>query len=120
MKSNVIGLFPDIDPPKPNTEVASVRFEEFWKCFPRRTGKPLAKAKYDAIIRGGFKTKTFDRDSNSYVDIEITATEDQIIEGVKKYVRSIVDHNFKRTVEDKYLPHPATWLNQGRFMDFME
>lgn len=116
--NKVVSLFPEYEEPFiPKPLANSQRFEEFWAAYPKRVGKPLAKAKYDAIIKGGFKTRTFDKDSNSYVDIEIGATEEEIIEGAKRYVRSIVDHNFKRIVEDKFLPHPATWLNQGRFLD---
>ena len=116
--NKVVSLFPEYDEPaRPKPVAASKRFEEFWAAYPKRVGKPLAKAKYDAIVKGSFKTKTFDKDSNSYVDIEIEATEDELIDGVKRYMRSLIDHNFKRTVEDKYLPHPATWLNQGRWMD---
>lgn len=117
--TNIISLFQeqDLPAPQPAAEIDAA-FEEFWKWFPRKTGKPLAKAKFKAIVTTGLKTKTLDRDSGSYVDIELSATAEELVSGVKAYVRSLTDMNtFKRKVEDKYLPYPASWLNQGRWMD---
>lgn len=117
--ANVIDLFqaPQQSTPQPSPEIDRA-FEEFWKWFPRKTGKPLAKAKFREIVTKGLKTRTLDKDSGTYVDIELTATAEEIIDGVKRYASNLVDKNtFKRKVEDKYLPHPATWINQGRWMD---
>ena len=111
----VVNLFGDEIQHRP--VAATSRFEEFWSHYPKRIGKPLAKAKYDAIVRG-IKTKTVDKDAGGFMEIELQATEEELIEGAKKYTRSLLDMNtFKRTVEDKYLPAPAVWLNQGRWLD---
>lgn len=105
--------------PEPTVQAkAESRFEEFWKFYPRKVGKPLAKAKFDAIVRGGFKTKTMDKDSGQFVEIELEATAQEIIDGTKRYVDNLIDKStFKRKVEDKFIPHAATFLNQGRWMD---
>ncbi len=113
--TNVVGLF---DTPKP-IQAQATRFEEIWTMWPVKAKKPLAKAKYDAIIQGQFKTRTLDKDSGCYVDIELTASEAEIIAGAKAFLSSQIDKNTYRFKDDgKYLPHLATWLNQGRFEDF--
>jgi len=110
--SQVLQLFSE-----PVKAVSSSRFEEFWSAYPKHVGKALAKAKYEAILRG-VKTKTVDKDSGGFMEIELIATEEELISGAKKYTLSLLDRNtYKRTVEDKFLPAPAVWLNQGRWMD---
>lgn len=111
--SNVASLFPEErKAPEPS------RFEEFWKAYPRKVGKPVAKSKFDAIVNGGLKTRTMDKDSGSFVEIELEATAEEIIEAAKRFTSSQIDRNtFKFKDGGKYIPHPATWLNQGRFWD---
>lgn len=93
-------------------------FEDFWKHYPRRVGKPLARTKWDAITGPGLKTRTLDRDSNSYVEIELQATPAEILEGVKRYRDSQIDRQTYRLKDNgRFTAHPATWLNQGRWMD---
>jgi hypothetical protein len=93
-------------------------FEEFWKNFPKKVGKPIAKAKFKEIVTKGLKTRTLDRDSGQYVDIELEATPQEIIDGAKRYARSLIDMNtFKRKVEDKFVLHPSTYLNRGSWMN---
>ncbi len=97
---------------------ASNRFDEFWQAYPRRIGKPLAKAKWDKITNGGLKTRTLDKDSGSFVCISLQATADELIEGAKKYHNKNLDmKTFKLKDEGKFICHPATWLNQGRWED---
>lgn len=94
------------------------RFEEFWKAFPKRVGKPIAKAKWDAITGSGLKTRTLDKDSGTYIEIELHATPEELIAGAKNYYernRKIGGYGFKD--EGKFLLHPATFLNQGRWLD---
>ena len=97
-------------------------FDEFWLYYPtpRRVGKPLAKAKWDAITGSGLKTRTLDRDSGQYVDIELQATPEEIIAGVKRYdercrKKGVGEYSY----EDggKFICQPSTFLNQGRWMD---
>ena len=77
-------------------------FEKFWAAYPRRVGKLQAQkafSKYacDTKITGGdyaYWMKT-------------------VLEAIEKQKRS------KQWQKDngKYIPHPSTWLNQGRWMD---
>lgn len=113
--ATVLSLFPEGLGSK---EDLSAKFDEFYAAYPKRVDKALARAKFFSIVKGGFRTKTLDKDSNTYVEIELTATADQLIEAAKTYTRSLLDINtFKRKVEDKYIPSPAVWLNKGRFED---
>lgn len=107
--------FPSQDGQK---EALDKAFEEVWKNYGNKAKKPLAKAKFLAIVKGGFKTRTLDKDSGSYVDIELEATADEILQGVKRYMVSQIDRK-TYTIKDggKFIPHLSTFLNQGRWMD---
>lgn len=105
-ESNVVQL-------RPNS------FEEFWKVYPRKVGKPLAKAKWDAITGQGLKTRTLDKDSGTYVEIELCATPDEILAGAKIFrEQQFVPGSYKLKDDGKFIPHPSTWLNRGQWMDF--
>lgn len=112
--ANPIPLFPEVPAAQQD------RFDEFWQHYPKRVGKPLAKAKWDAITGPGLDTKTLDKDSGVYVPIRLQATAEEIIEGVKRYCRSQIDPNtYKLKHGGQYTLHPATFLNQGRWLDEM-
>jgi hypothetical protein len=115
--TNVLHLFPE---PAPVAEPS--RFEEIWRIWPNRAKKVVAKAKYDAIIRGGFQTRTLDRDSNSYVEIELAGDHDRILAGVKAYLQSQKASGsgaYGYIDGGKWIPHLATFLNQGRWEDWL-
>jgi hypothetical protein len=101
-------------------EVDPDTFEAFWRAYPRKVGKPLAEAKWNAITNGGLRTRTLDKDSNTYVEITLSATPAEILDAAKRYDQ----RNRKKGIgefgyvdDGKYICHPATWLNQGRFYD---
>jgi len=91
------------------------RFEEWWRLYPRKLGKPLAKAKWQAIVGDGLITKTLCRDSGTYVQVELKGSPEELIEGVKRYRDSVWDQKAYKFSE--FICHPATWLNQGRWLD---
>ena len=96
----------------------SPRFEEFWKAYPRRCSKMLAKAKWDKITNGGMTTHIKDHDSGEMVEIFLQATADEIIAGAKRYYETQIDKKTWKLKDDgKYTCHPATWLNRGRWLD---
>lgn len=74
--------------------VQAGRFPEFWEAYPRaKTGKFAAEKAYEKAIG---------------VD-----THDAIMAGVERFAREL-----KKSPRDTSLiPHAATWLNQGRWMD---
>lgn len=61
-------------------------FEEFWKAYPRKIGKPRA---YQAYSRAMKRT-----------------TGAKVLEGVRKY---------RFSEEEKFQPHASTWLNDDRW-----
>lgn len=97
-------------------------FEDFWKACPRKVGKPLTQAKWNAITNGGLKTKTLDRDSGEYVEIFVQATPEELVAAMKRYDKSLRSYKHDGDYgslkdDERFIPHPATWLNQGRWMD---
>lgn len=118
--TNVLQLFQEPQPVNKDSikSVKSERFDELWKLWPRKDGKVLAKSRYEAIL-GGCRTRTLEKDSGSFISIELEATEDQIISAAKKYLASQVDKNtYKMKDDGKFIPHLNTWLNRGLFLDF--
>jgi hypothetical protein len=69
---------------------ADTAFEDFWASFPRRVGKLAAKREWDKI-----------RPTPEIVEAMAKALEWQ---------RELWD-------DPQYIPHPRTWLHQGRWMD---
>lgn len=83
----------DQDEKTPSTPPASVsdRFKAFWDAYPRKVGKDDAfKAFGKAVKRAPF---------------------DEILAGISRYA---VDPNLP---DVEFIPHPATWLNGGRWAD---
>jgi hypothetical protein len=113
MHDNVLRLFPEAEAaPKGD-------FEAVWKLWPNKANKAMARAKYEAALKGTFRTKAFDKDSGGYVDLELSTTPEAILAGVKAYVSSQLDRNTYRLKDDgKFIPHLATWINRGRWEDF--
>jgi hypothetical protein len=69
-----------------------IPFSAFWTCYPRRTGKDAARRKWDRLSRA-------DR-------VAILAA-----------VPAHVAHWRREGTEPRFIPHPATWLSQGRWKD---
>lgn len=73
---------------------ADVRFDAFWRAYPNRVGKDAARAAFD-------KRK---------VDDDLLALMISAIAAQSKSEKWIKDGG-------QFIPNPATWLNQGRWMD---
>lgn len=113
--SVVAMLRPEVDPDS---------FEAFWRQYPhpRRVGKAVAHAKWLAITGPGLSTRTLDRDSGTYVSIELKATPAEILEGLKKYdakCRKKGTGEFGYEDDGRFICHPSVFLNQGRWLDFL-
>lgn len=76
-------------PRVPSSEITA--FSEFWITYPRRVGKEAAKKAWMKSIKIT-KSRT-------------------IIEGAKRFSEEV------RESDPQFTPHPATWLNQGRWDD---
>ena len=70
-------------------------FEDFWNAYPRKIAKKEAMKKFAKAVKDGVDPNT-------------------IIAGAKTYAASVVGK------EQKYVAHPTTWLNQGRWEDEAE
>lgn len=78
-----------IIPSKPKATEAG--FETFWQRYPRRVGKQAALKAWLAAQRRGHDTE-------------------RIMAGLARHDGAWPD-------ETEFIPHPATWLNQGRYDD---
>lgn len=63
--------------------------ERFWQAYPRKVGKGSAMRKLSAIRKDG----------------EVSFA--QLLGAIRKIEAS----------EERFIPHPTTWLNQGRYLD---
>jgi len=71
-------------------------FEKFWNEVPRKIGKKKVESIYNKLV------------------INKTVTEDNLIQAMENYNVSVKD------VDTKFIVHPITWLNQGRWEDVLE
>jgi len=88
------GLVPTVkeEPIKKNPSIVSPdRFEEFWSLYPRKAGKQAARLKFAQAVKRA--------------DVEL------IVEGARRFA------NDPNLPEAQFIPHPTTWLNQGRWED---
>lgn len=83
-----------IPTPAPKTAAQETCFEDFWKLYPRKIGKEAAVKAW----RGATKK----------------AKPDAIIAALREQLPSL---QMQRRTDGDFRPHPATWLNQGRWAD---
>lgn len=72
-------------------------FEDFYAAYPRHVGKDAARRAFEKAVKAG------------------TAPAD-IIDGARRYAAATAAAG----TETRYIAHPATWLNAGRWSDDME
>ena len=76
-----------------NKEI-SLMFEVFWKKYPRKVGKHLARKSFLKIAD----------DKNFPI----------LMKSLERFTHEHLD------TEEKYIPHASTWLNQKRYLDYLE
>ncbi len=69
-------------------------FTAFWAVYPRRLGKKTAASKFSAAVKSGVSPQ-------------------HLIDAAARYAA----HVTKNRIEEKYIKHPTTWLNQGCWDD---
>lgn len=75
--------------------VVSSMFDKFWSIYPRKVGKGKALTKWNSLCKKG-------RDRPTWATIK----------------RAILNQIKSEQWQDpKFIPHPATWLNQFRWLD---
>lgn len=82
---------PPIIPPTPVILRGADAFDQFWSAYPRRTGKEAARKAWAVVAKRG-------------------VTPDRIMAGLHRFAEHPPD-------DPQFIPHPATWLNQGRYDD---
>jgi len=75
-------------------EPYSQEFETFWKIYPRHIGKRAAWMKWNSLLKSR------------------TVSAREIIAGASRFAS---DPNLP--IDGAFIPHPATWLNAGRWED---
>jgi hypothetical protein len=84
-------LLPEVKPSSSSHgDDAPTSFAEFWSIYPRKVGKKAAAKAYRSALK--------------------TTDAETVIKGASRFR---ADPNR----EDQFTPHPATWLNQGRWDD---
>jgi transcription initiation factor IIE alpha subunit len=68
-------------------------FESWWSDYPKKIGKKASRTIFIRLLKKG------------------ETTEKQLFESLKNYKRT------KQWQNRDYIPHPTTWLNQGRYDD---
>ena len=84
--------------PKKGREVVSPRFDQFWESYPRKVGK-------DEALKAWTKINPDDDLAQDIIESVEAQKEGQLS---------------SKLHEKKYIPHPATWLNAGRWQDEVE
>lgn len=79
--------------PKPAKPEYPPQFEQFWTAYPRHIAKKTALKAWNAAIK--------------------RMTPEQIIENTQEFALSIK----REGRAERYIPHPATWLNGDRWQD---
>lgn len=67
-------------------------FNDFWQIYPRRVAKKAAEKAWKKLTLG---------------------EQSKALEAVKQHVK----YWDEKGTESDFIPHPATWLNQGRYDD---
>ena len=87
---------------KANTkDIYTEEFDEFWLSYPRKVNKFLAFQKYQKEVKN-FKTEQDGKE-------ELKAA-------ARIYAMIMKDSK----IEEIFIPHCATWLNQRRYLDYGE
>ena len=89
-------------------------FGKFWFNCPKKVDKALTERKFERITGEGLDTRTFDRDSNGYECMSHRAAPAELIEGMRRYAAVCAEEQTER----RYIMHPATSLNKGRWRDY--
>lgn len=73
------------------------RFQEFWSSYPRKIGKPKAQAAWKRLTKAKVDPQT-------------------IIDGCERWAT----YYAQARTEQRFIPHPTTWLNDARYDDTPE
>ena len=108
-------------------------FEDFWRVCPKKVGKLLALRKWDAVISAtGLETKIFDETTEEYFEDVLKVTALELIFAMAEYRKTQIENyantpfvdidagKYKLKDDGKFTLHPATFINKGRFLDYLD
>jgi DNA-binding transcriptional regulator YhcF (GntR family) len=72
-------------------------FDLFWKAFPRQVARQAAKKAYVTVIAAGL------------------ISESDLLAKTKAFAASWAVRLERKPTDEQFIPHPATWLNGGRY-----
>lgn len=75
-------------------------FDEFYSCYPRKTGKAKAKERFAIAIK--------------------SSKDASIIQSIQYGVKCYSDEIIANKTEQQFIKHPATWLNQKCWIDYID
>lgn len=87
-------------------------FKSFWAAYPRKVGLKVAQSIYGQITGNGRLAKARDSAQNTY-ELDLYASPEDLLSAAKVFAYRMTEEN----VDKEFIPHPKTWLNQGRFED---
>ncbi len=80
-------------------------FNEFWKIYPRKVGKAICRAKFHALTGDGLKVTIEGQ------KLVLKAKPEAVVQAAKAFRYLSIE------TEERFIPLPKTWLNQGRYED---
>jgi len=96
-----------VNDPKPNRRptIPQAALDALWQRFPRKVGRKKAMTLLDKAVREVMEDFEHDEPTDALIWME------ERIDALAK------EH---KTTDPKFIPHPATWLGQGRYLDPVE
>jgi uncharacterized protein YdaU (DUF1376 family) len=85
--------------------IPQAALDALWKRFPRKVGRKKAMGLLDKAVREVMEDFEHDEPTDALIWME------ERIDALAKQ---------HRTTDPKFIPHPATWLGQGRYLDPVE
>jgi len=85
--------------------IPQAALDALWKRFPRKVGRKKAMILLDKAVREVMEDFEHDEPTDALIWME------ERIDALAKQ---------HRTTDPKFIPHPATWLGQGRYLDPVE
>ena len=91
--------------PRKQLRMPEGALDKIWEAFPKRVGKKTALALLDRAIRDYAREWELEDLADAAEGMR-----ERVVEMAKRY----------NGTDEKFIPHPSTWLRQGRYRDQME
>lgn len=107
LNDSVVEPVSSVNDPRPNrrTPIPQAALDALWQRFPRKVGRKKAMTLLDKAVREVMEDFEHDEPTDALIWME------ERIDALAK------QHKLS---DPKFVPHPATWLSQGRYLDPVE